>query len=60
MAKHAVRQRIVPHTVTRNAKLQGAQRTPELTVRSTVFRSAENLTIPTLYDKCMHGCFCFA
>ena len=38
----------VPCKVTRSKKLRGAQRSPELGLRSTDFRAPENLIIPVL------------
>ena len=38
----------VPPNVTRSTKLRGAQRSPELTFRSTDIRVPENLMFPTL------------
>ena len=48
IARHSVRQTLVPHKVTRSTKLWGAQRAPEFALRSTEFRSPENLVFPAL------------
>ena len=42
--------------VTRSAKLWGAQRSPELALRSTNFRSPENLIFPALWDGVVDFC----
>ena len=41
-----MRQTLLPRNVTRSTKLQGAQCAPELSFRSTEFRSPENLIFP--------------
>ena len=41
--RYTVRQTLVPRNVTRSTKLRGAERAPELVLRSTEFRSPENL-----------------
>ena len=38
----------VPFKVTRSTKLQGAQHSPDLGLRSTDFRAPENLIFPAL------------
>ena len=44
-----MRQTLVPRNVTRSTKLRGAQRAPELALRSTELCSPENLFFPVLY-----------
>ena len=46
--RYTVRQTLVPRNVTMSTKLRGAQRAPELPLRSTKFRSPENLIFPAL------------
>ena len=46
--RYTVRQTLVRRNVTRGTKLQGVQRAPELVLRSTEFRSPENLIFPAL------------
>ena len=41
----------VPSKVTRSTKLRGAQRSPELGLRSTDFRAPENLIFPALHTR---------
>ena len=41
-----MRQTLVPCNITRSTKSQGAQCAPELSLRSTEFRSPENLIFP--------------
>ena len=46
----------VPRKVTRCTKLRGAQRSPELALRSTDFRTPENLIFPALsyyFGRCL-------
>ena len=43
-----MRQTHVPHEVTRCTKLQGAQCSPEIALRSMDFHAPENLTFPAL------------
>ena len=46
--KYPVRQTLVPRNVTRGTNLRGTQSAPELALRSTEFRSPENLIFPAL------------
>ena len=46
-----MRQTLVPRNVTRSTKLLGAQRAAELALRSTEFRSLENLNFPALIQE---------
>ena len=48
MAKNTRRRTRVPPSVTRSAKLRGAQRSPELSFRSTNFCVPENLLFPAV------------
>ena len=57
-----MRQTLLPFNVTRSTNLRGAQRAPELTLRSTEFRSPENLNFSsphswsfTCYFSWIHG-----
>ena len=44
-----------PRKATRCTKLRGAQRSPELALRSTDFRAPENLIFPALIlRQCLH------
>ena len=47
--RYTVKQTLVPRNVTMGTKLRGAQSTPELALRSTEFRSPENLIFSALF-----------
>ena len=53
--RHTVRQTLLLRNVTRSTKLRGAQRSPELALRSTDFRSPENLIFPALFKAILKG-----
>ena len=46
-----VRRTLLPRNVTRSTQLRGAQRSPELAMRSMGFRSPGNLIFPALADN---------
>ena len=50
VARYATSQTHVSHNVTRSAKLQGTQRSPELAFRSTDFLVPENLILPATLE----------
>ena len=50
-----MRQTLLLRNVTRSTKLRGAQRSPELALRSTDFRSPENLIFPALFKAILKG-----
>ena len=51
MARYTMRRARVLSKVTRSTKLRGAQRSPELGLRSTDFRAPENLIFPALHTR---------
>ena len=61
--RFTVRQTILLCNVTRSTKSQSAQRSSELALRSTDFRSPENLIFPTLFsivlDQIIKACVFF-
>ena len=56
MTRYAMTRTHVPRKVTRCTKLRGAQRSPELALRSTDFHTPENLIFPALsyyFGRCL-------